>query len=117
VPHVNLLGYTATLAAYRDGEPWRQALLRYLRQNRDLVLEVIQAVPGLKTWPVEATYLAWIDAQGLGVADPASLFEQAGVGLSDGVPFGAPGFVRLNFGCPRSLLEQALERIQSACRT
>jgi cystathionine beta-lyase len=117
VPHVNLLGYTATLAAYRDGEPWRQALLRYLRQNHDLVLEAVQAVPGLKTWPVEATYLAWIDAQGLGVADPASLFEQAGVGLSDGVPFGAPGFVRLNFGCPRSLLEQALERIQSACRT
>ena len=115
VPHVNLLGYTATLAAYRDGEPWRQALLGYLRQNRDLVLEVIQAVPGLKTWPVEATYLAWVDARGLGVADPAGLFEQAGVGLSDGVPFGAPGFVRLNFGCPRSLLEQALERMKAVC--
>lgn len=117
VSHVNLLGYTATLAAYRDGEPWRQALLGYLRQNRDLVLETIQAMPGLKIWPVEATYLAWIDAQGLGVADPASLFEQAGVGLSDGAPFGAPGFVRLNFGCPRSLLQQALERMQSVCTT
>jgi len=115
VPHVNLLGYTATLAAYRDGEPWRQALLGYLRQNRDLVLEAIQAMPGLKTWPVEATYLAWIDAQGLGVADPAGLFEQAGVGLSDGAPFGAPGFVRLNFGCPRSLLQQALERMHTVC--
>jgi cysteine-S-conjugate beta-lyase len=115
VPHVNLLGYTATLAAYRDGEPWRQALLMYLRQNRDLVLEAVQAMPGLKTWPVEATYLAWIDARGLGVADPASLFEQAGVGLSDGVPFGAPGFVRLNFGCPRSLLQQALERMKTVC--
>lgn len=117
VSHANLLGYTATLAAYRDGEPWRQALLGYLRQNRDLVLETIQAMPGLKIWPVEATYLAWIDAQGLGVADPASLFEQAGVGLSDGAPFGAPGFVRLNFGCPRSLLQQALERMQSVCTT
>ena len=117
VPHVNLLGYAAALAAYRDGEPWRQALLAYLRQNRDLVLEAIQAVPGLKTWPVEATYLAWIDARGLGVADPASLFEQAGVGLSDGTPFGAPGFVRLNFGCPRSLLQLALERMQTVCTT
>lgn len=115
VPHVNLLGYTAALAAYRDSEPWRQALLTYLRQNHDLVLEAVQAVPGLKTWPVEATYLAWIDARGLGVADPASLFERGGVGLSDGAPFGAPGFVRLNFGCPRSLLQQALERIQAAC--
>lgn len=115
VPHVNLLGYTAALAAYRDGEPWRQALIEYLRQNRDLVLEAVQAMPGLKTWPVEATYLAWIDAQGLGVADPASLFEQAGVGLSDGAPFGAAGFVRLNFGCPRNLLQQALERIKTVC--
>lgn len=113
VPHVNLLGYTAALAAYRDGESWRQALLRYLRQNRDLVLEALQAMPGLKTWPVEATYLAWIDAQGLGVADPAGLFEQAGVGLSAGAPFGAPGFVRLNFGCSRSLLQQALERMKA----
>ncbi|SJZ84007.1 cystathione beta-lyase [Trichlorobacter thiogenes] len=115
VPHVNLLGYTAALAAYRDGELWRQAVIEYLRQNRDLVLEAVQAMPGLKTWPVEATYLAWIDAQGLGVADPASLFEQAGVGLSDGVPFGAAGFVRLNFGCPRSLLQQALERMKTVC--
>lgn len=115
VPHVNLLGYTAALAAYRDGEPWRQAVIEYLRQNRDLVLEVVQAMPGLKTWPVEATYLAWIDARGLGVVDPACLFEQAGVGLSDGVPFGAPGFVRLNFGCSRSLLEQALERMKAVC--
>ena len=115
VPHVNLLGYMAALAAYRDGEPWRQALFGYLRQNRDLVLEAVQAMPGLKTWPVEATYLAWIDAQGLGVVDPASLFEQAGVGLSDGGAFGAPGFVRLNFGCPRSLLQQALERIKTVC--
>jgi len=115
VPHVNLLGYTATLAAYRDGEPWRQALLMYLRQNRDLVLEAVQAMPGLKIWPVEATYLAWIDGQGLGGADPAGLFEQAGVGLSDGAPFGAPGFVRLNFGCPRSLLQRALERMQTVC--
>lgn len=114
VPHVNLLGYTATLAAYRDGESWRQVLLEYLRQNRDLVIRAIAAMPGLKIWPVEATYLAWIDARGLGVADPAKFFEEAGVGLSDGVPFGAPGYVRLNFGCPRSLLKQALERMHPA---
>ena len=114
VPHVNLLGYTATQAAYRDGEAWRKALLVYLRHNRDLTVRAIAAMTGLKTWSVEATYLAWIDARGLGVPDPAGFFEEAGVGLSDGAPFGAPGFVRLNFGCSRSLLEKALERMRQA---
>ena len=115
VPHVNLLGYIATLAAYRDGETWRQALLSYLRENRDLVLESLAVMPGLKTWPVEATYLAWIDARSLQTDDPAGFFELAGVGLSDGTPFGAPGFLRLNFGCPRKLLQQALARMRAVC--
>jgi cystathionine beta-lyase len=115
VPHVNLLGYTATLAAYRDGEEWRQALLSYLRENRNLVLESLAAMSGLKTWPVEATYLAWIDARSLQTDDPAGFFELAGVGLSDGAPFGAPGFLRLNFGCPRKLLQQALARMRAVC--
>jgi cystathionine beta-lyase len=112
VPHVNLLGYTAALAAYRDGEQWRQALLAYLRGNRDLLLREIAGMPGLRSWPVEATCLAWIDARGLGVDDPAAFFEGAGVGLSDGAPFGAPGYVRINFGCARSLLEEALQRMK-----
>ena len=63
---------------------------------------------------VEATYLAWIDARGLGVADPAAFFEAAGVGLSRGDDFGLPGWVRLNFGCPRQTLDQALERMAQA---
>ncbi|HSH71229.1 MAG TPA: hypothetical protein VK997_15005, partial [Deferrisomatales bacterium] len=69
---------------------------------------------GLRVGPVEATYLAWIDARELPVSDPVGFFEAAGVGLSDGKEFGAPGFVRLNFGCPRSLLEQALDRMTRA---
>ena len=114
VPHVNLLGYTATEAAYRYGEPWRQALLAYLRGNHELVQTAVAAMPGLSTTPVEATYLAWIDARGLALADPAAFFEAAGVGLSDGAAFGLPGFLRLNFGCPRALLAEALERMQRA---
>lgn len=117
VPHVNLLGYTAALAAYRDSESWRQELLSYLRGNHKLVQNAIATIPGLQTWPAEATCLSWIDARGLGQADPTAFFEQAGVGLSDGSAFGAPGFVRLNFGCPRSLLELGLERMQQACTT
>lgn len=114
VPHVNLLGYTATEAAYQFGEPWRRELIKYLRGNRDLVLQAVAAMPGLSVTPVEATYLAWIDTRERGLADPSSFFEQAGVGLSDGVAFGLPGFVRLNFGCPRSLLAEALQRMRKA---
>lgn len=114
VPHVNTLGLTAAEAAYRHGEPWRQELLAYLRGNRDLVMQAVAAMPGLTMAPVEATYLAWIDTRARGIAAPGRFFEDAGVGLSDGKDFGAPGFVRLNFGCPRPLLVEALQRMRLA---
>jgi cysteine-S-conjugate beta-lyase len=114
VPHVNLLGYTATEAAYRHGEEWRQALLTYLRGNRDLVEEAVGRIPGLATTHVEATYLAWIDVRAAGIDNPGRFFEEAGVGLSNGADFDAPGFVRLNFGCSRSLLNEALKRMGEA---
>ena len=114
VPHVNILGYTAALAAYRGGEAWRQELIDYLRGNRDLVAGEIARMPGLSMSPVEATYLAWIDARGAGIGQPGRFFEEAGVGLSDGSDFGAPGFIRLNFGCRRELLGEALGRMERA---
>jgi cystathionine beta-lyase len=118
VPKVNVLGLVAAEAAYRDGEPWRTALLAYLRGNRASVMEALTEMPGLAATVPEATYLAWIDCRQMmlerGVADPAAFFEAAGVGLSDGRPFGAPGFLRLNFGCPRATLEEGLARVASA---
>lgn len=114
VPHINALGYTAALAAFREGEPWRRALLAYLRGNRDLVTTTIAEIEGLATTPIEATYLAWIDARATGLEDPARFFEEAGVGLSDGKDFAGDGYLRLNFGCPRALLTRALERMQAA---
>ncbi|HEX9079251.1 MAG TPA: PatB family C-S lyase [Desulfuromonadaceae bacterium] len=114
VPHVNTLGYTAAQAAFQRGEEWRRALIAYLRANRDLVAEEVARMPGLSMTPVEATYLAWIDCRRTGIDQPGPFFEQAGVGLSDGADFDAPGFVRLNFGCPRSLLALALERMKNA---
>lgn len=114
VPYVNLFGYVGALAAYRDSGDWHAALLDYLRGNRDLVGEALKEMPGLRATPGEATYLTWIDARETGLDDPAAFFEQAGVGLSDGREFGAPGFVRLNFGCPRPVLQQALERMRKA---
>lgn len=114
VPHVNVLGFAATEAAYRHGEPWRRELVAYLRGNARCVEQAINGMPGLRTWPVEATYLAWIDTRALALQDPLRWFEDAGVGVSDGADFGAPGFVRLNFGCSRSTLETALERVRRA---
>lgn len=114
VPQVNVLGYTAAEAAYRHGGPWRRQLIAYLRDNRDLVLQRVAEMPGLRVYPVEATYLAWIEVKNAAIENPETFFEQAGVGLSDGAAFGLPGFVRLNFGCPRPLLAEALERMRRA---
>ncbi len=114
VPRVNTMGYIAAIAAYRDSHDWHAALLDYLRENRDLVISSVNKIPGLSSRQIEATYLSWIDTRQSGIEDPVKFFEDAGVGLFDGKEFGTPGFVRLNFGCPRSLLEKALERMAIA---
>lgn len=114
VPRVPALGFTATEAAYAHGMPWRLALLDYLRANRDLVAQRLGSLPGVGLSPVQATYLAWIDVRARGLADPVRHFEDAGVGLYDGAAFGAPGYLRLNFGCTRALLTEALDRMTRA---
>ena len=114
VPHVNLLGLIACEAALRDGGAWQQALLAVLRRNRDLVQATVDALPGVSMTPVEATYLAWIDVRGLGLQNPHRHFEAHGLGLSDGADFGAPGWLRLNFGCPLPTLQEALRRFSAA---
>ncbi len=114
VPHVNALGYAAAEAAYRDCVDWHAALLEYLRGNRDTVARAIADMPKLSVAPVEATYLAWIDVRAADLPDPVRFFEDAGVGLQDGIEFGGPGFVRLNFGCQRPLLQEALDRMKKA---
>ncbi len=117
VTEINLFGYVGLTAAYRHGEPWRQELLAYLRGNRDFVYDFLrQHIPALKLVPMSATYLAWLDARELGVKNATKFFEDAGVGLSDGAFFGdaGRGFLRLNFGCPRATLEEALNRMVAA---
>jgi cystathionine beta-lyase len=118
VAEVNNLGYVACEAAYRDGEPWRLALLAYLRGNRDFLLDfVARELPGVRVEaPIEATYLAWLNVAALGLADPVAHFEQHGVGLSEGAYFGSPKgtHVRLNFGCTRATLTEALRRMRAA---
>jgi len=114
VPYVNILGYTATEAAYESADYWNHQQLDYLRINRDYLKHEINQIPGLRLDITEATYLAWIDVSGLKLDKPGAFFEKAGVGLSAGRDFGDDGFMRLNFGCPRSLLEEAITRIRLA---
>ncbi len=120
VAEVNALGYTACEAAYRDCEDWRQALLAYLRSNRDYLVDFVRReLPGIKMdAPMEATYLAWLNVSALNLKDPIAHFEKHGVGLSDGAFFGAPRghYVRINLGCTRATLTEALRRMKAALK-
>lgn len=113
--NVNTFGYVATEAAWTDCADWHEALLVYLAGNRDYVYDRCQEIPGIRANRVEATYLAWLNVQELDLVDPLSHFEKAGVGLSSGDEFCGSGYMRLNFGCPRPLLEEGLNRIEKAC--
>jgi cystathionine beta-lyase len=117
---VNILGYTAALAAYRDGHLWLDHLLQYLEANRDFVVDYVRKnLPGVTMAVPEATYLAWLDCREAGVPanDPYTFFlDRARVALNDGKTFGrgGAGFVRLNFACPRSIVREALDRMRHA---
>jgi cystathionine beta-lyase len=119
VSWVNLLGQVAALAAYRDGGEWLEQLLVYLEGNRDYLVDFIrQEMPQISVAKPEGTYLAWLDCRNAGVGDSPHQFflEKAHVALNNGDDFGqaGKGFVRLNFGCPRPMLAQALDRMKIA---
>jgi cysteine-S-conjugate beta-lyase len=120
VPGPTPLGVAASTAAYRDGGPWRRALVEYLDGNRRLLVQLLAAeAPGVRLRSPEATFLSWLDCSALGLDDPARFFlDQARVALSDGPPFG-PGcdhHVRLNFATSRALLEQIVRSMGAAVR-
>ena len=108
------LAYEATLAAYRDAGQWRLDLLDYLAGNLQYIKDTLGQTKGLVVEPIQATYLAWIDASGLGIEDTKAFFEQHGVGLSSGEQFGQSKYVRMNFACPRETLEEGVRRMQKA---
>jgi cystathionine beta-lyase len=114
VPHPNLLGYAAALAAYRHGDAWLAAQLDYLRRGRDLVQAAVADLPGVSMTHVESTYLGWLDCRGLGVDHPAAYFEEFGLGFQAGREFGLPGFVRWNFGTTHANTREAIARLQRA---
>jgi len=119
----NALGLVAFEAAYRHGEDWLDALLPYLEGNVDLIERFVAArLPEIRFIRPEGTYLALLDCRGLHL-EPGTLndffLKQCRVYFSDGAMFGAEleGFIRINFGCPRSVLLEALERIERALRS
>ncbi len=124
--HVNSLGLAAAQAAFSgECDEWLGTLRGYLTANRDFLVEDIQReLPGLQTTVPEATYLAWLDCKelvssGRIAGAPSEFFlKEARVALNNGADFGpgGEGFVRLNFGCPRSTLVEALGRLKSALR-
>ncbi|WP_434697784.1 PatB family C-S lyase [Pseudomonas sp. Z1-14] len=120
VDSVNALGLEATRAAYSEAGPWLEALKAYLQANRDYLVDAVKnRLPGVTMTVPQGTYLAWLDCSGLGLDDPQAFFlKEAKVGLSAGMDFGddAGQFVRLNFGCPRALLEEGLARMERSLK-
>ena len=117
--HLNTLGCSAALAAYSDGQSWLDEMLRYLAVNRDTLLDYVQQhMPQLRIAIPQGTYLAWMDCSGdERLSRPYQFFlKEAKVALSDGLQFGTPGrrHVRLNFGCRRELLLDALDRMRTS---
>lgn len=121
VPWVNAMALIGAEAAYRDGQPWLDQLLPYLEANRDFLRDFVnRELPGVRMTKPEGTYLAWLDCRELKVDNPFDFFlKHARVALNDGRAFGTggTGFVRLNFGCPRSILEEALSRMKLSLTT
>ncbi len=120
---VNILGYTAMVAAYREGQAWLDQVLCYLQDNRNAVAAYVKShLPGVTMHVPEGTYLAWLDCRQANIPDhdPHAFFlQQARVALNNGLDFGADGagFVRLNFACPRARLIKALDRMRDALQT
>ena len=124
VPFVNAMGLAAALAAFRDDpevNEWLSSLRQYLKANRDTLVDYVTTqLPMLKTTVPQATYLAWLDCRAANLElDPYEFFiQKAKVAFNDGATFGpnGQGFVRLNFGCPRSRVMQALEQVKGALK-
>jgi cystathionine beta-lyase len=112
-------GLIASIAAYREGEPWLDGVISALQDNRALLAELLDAqLPGVVYEQPQASYLAWLDFSALGWGDDPSVtaLDRAKVALSPGPAFGTPGrgFVRLNFGCSPEVLGEAVSRLANA---
>jgi cystathionine beta-lyase len=117
----NIFGLVATQAALTSGAPWLDDLLQYLQRNYDLLKSSLEAELPATVFPLEGTYLPWIDFREFGL-DPEVqkeiLLKKARVALTEGYKFGpgGAGFERINIACPKSVLQTAVDRIAAAFR-
>ena len=113
----------ATIAAFREGGEWRKQMLKYIEGNIDYVIKFCaERIPQIKPLRPQASFLVWLDCRGLGLDREAlnKLFiEKAGLALNDGEMFnpGGKGFMRLNIGTSRIVLQEAMERLEKAVIT
>ena len=118
----HLFAYIGAVAAYTHGEEWLEQVLGYVQANIDFTENYLKEhVPGIGMIRPQASYLVFLDCRALGLPQEklASLFaEKAHLALNDGTMFGKPGegFMRLNVGCPRSVLQKALEQLSAAVK-
>lgn len=116
--HVNTLAAEATLACWEDGAPWLDAMRRHIGSQFDHLGERLAAeAPAMRWRRPEATYLAWLDGRGLGLAGEFSVLlkDDAKVVLSPGLDFGATGqgFARMNVATSRAILDEAIDRLMT----
>lgn len=110
----------ATIAAFRDGEPWRREMLKYVEGNIDLVMDYCSAcLPQIKPLRPQASFLVWLNCRGLGLEHDELVdffVKKARLALNDGEVFGqgGEGFMRLNVASPRSVIRKALEQLRQA---
>ncbi|WP_456390552.1 MalY/PatB family protein [Profundibacter sp.] len=116
----NSFASVAMLAAYRDGGPWLDQVLAYIKGNMALVAARLESIDGVELIEPEGTFLAWLDFRGLGFSPEeltAFLRGQAGWAVTRGQAFGGEGegFARLNVACTRARLDVALQQLVAAC--
>ncbi|HBN96764.1 MAG TPA: cystathionine beta-lyase [Firmicutes bacterium] len=118
--HTNVFAPVAAEVAYRQGKEWLDELVTYLEENVEYVkAELAKITPKIKIAQPEGTYVLWMDCRDLGIpAEELNQFfvREAGIAFNDGVMFGpqGAGFQRMNIGCPRSLITEAIERMAKA---
>lgn len=119
-PLVNTLGMVAAEAAYAHGEPWLEEMLGYLRANHAYFADAVHGMTDkVKVLPADSLYLAWMDCRGLGLDAKALdkfMLTRARLWLDKGQKFGIEGhgYMRVNLGCPRSVVEEAVRRLRHA---
>ncbi len=122
VAEPNSFAVIAAIAAFDKGEEWLDQMREYVEENRRFTTEFITAnIPELSVVPGNATYLLWIDISKLGTGSreyAGFLRDKTGLFLTDGIHYGknGDGFVRLNIACPRSTLEDGLNRLKEGTR-